>query len=214
MTRVPLQALALLAAALPAIAEAQTTPEGPGKVQQIRAVERGGFVEADVGLGMFVKSPGTGDYGLSVVTGVYAGYDVLPVLSISIGALALAAPVQVPSAPLPGGGQPGPVARDLLYLSPMLQVQLALVTTERNFLYVRGAAGFGFTLPSTLGDANGDGTDDDYGGMGPMFGATVGFERFTKLRHFSLGIQAGALIVTKPDLGIGLTLTPTLKYTF
>jgi hypothetical protein len=214
MTRVLFQAFALFAASVPALAAAQTTPDGPGKVQQIRAVERGGFVEADVGLGLFVKAPGDGDHGLSVVTGVYAGYDVLPVLSISIGALALASPVQLESAPLPGGGQPAPIARDLLYLSPMLQVQFALVTTERNFLYVRGAAGFGFALPGKIGDVNGDGTEDDYGGIGPLFGGTVGFERFTKLRHFSLGVQAGALVVTKPAVGIGLTLTPTLKYTF
>jgi hypothetical protein len=35
-----------------------------------------------------------------------------------------------------------------------------------------------------------------------------------KMRHFSLGAQLGVTGVTAPGVGIGITLLPTVKYTF
>jgi len=50
-----------------------------------------------------------------------------------------------------------------------------------------------------------------YGGNGPTFGGSIGFERFSTLRHFSYGVRAGVLAVTKPDKpkGRGLHLSPS-----
>ena len=89
----------------------------------------------------------------------------------------------------------------------MAELQFAILTTERNFLWIRGGAGFAFGLPAKINDV-------EYGGNGPAFGGSIGFERFTKLRHFSIGIEAGVLAVTKPAVGIGISLAPTVKYTF
>jgi hypothetical protein len=189
-------------ALVPALANAQaTSSEEPPRVEEIRAVERGAFVEGDVGLAWIVNKMNDRGYGPSIAASISAGYDVLPVLSLAIAVHAMSASVNEPDASDTG------VRGDLFFLIPMAEAQFALITTERNFLYVRGGAGFAFGLPGKI-------DEQEYGGNGPAFSGAVGFERFTKLRHFSIGIHAGVLVVTKPDIGIGLSIAPTLKYTF
>lgn len=182
---------------IPSLARAEGAEEPP-QVQEVRAVERGFFTRGDVGFGWLVNKVNDRSFSPSLYTGVSVGYDILPILSLSAGALAFSASVNNPKADKTG---------DFLFLIPMAELQLALVTTERNFLYVRGGAGFSFGLPAQISGA-------DYGGNGPAFSGTIGFERYTKLRHFSLGIQAGALVLLKPGFGLGVQIAPTLKYTF
>lgn len=178
----------------------QPTAETPPKVQEIRAVERGLFLETDIGAAYLVTKIDGRSYGLAIVTGAYVGFDILPILSISFGGSMVAASVSdSASTPVPRG--------DLVFVMPMAQLQLALLSTERNLFFVRGAGGFSIGLPSEI-----DGTP--YGGNGPSFSGTIGFERYTKLRHFSIGVLAGVIVVTKPDVGIGVSILPTLKYTF
>jgi hypothetical protein len=193
--------VALVAFALPGSAAGQGTEgdEGP-RTQQIRAVERGGFLAADFGLAYLVGGMAGRDYGVAPLVGVTAGYDVSPVFNLSVGVLGAAFGLSAdPSTPPPRG--------DLFFLAPILRAQLALVTTERNFLWVRAEGGFSFGLPKEI-----DG--QAYGGDGPVFGGGVGFEHFTKLRHFSLGVTLGALAFTKPEPAVAITLLPSLKYTF
>lgn len=187
----------LLSAAVPASAFAQQVAEAPPKTQDIRAVERGFFLEADVGLNLMVTPLDDRDYGLGLVTGVFAGYDVLPFLSIAVGALGIAAP----------GSEDNTLKGDLFFVTPMVTVQFAFLTTERDFVYARAGAGFAFGLPEDI-----EGTE--FGGAGPAFLGVIGYEHYTRLRHFSAGIMAGVVGVTKPGFGIGATIVPTLKYTF
>jgi hypothetical protein len=170
------------------------------KVQQIRAVERGAFIETDVGMDLIVNKVNNQSFGLSALAGVFIGYDILPILSFSVGAYAMGASISRDPTVMGTQG-------DLLFIIPSAQLQFALLTTERNFLFIRGGAGFAFGLPSQINNV-------DYGGNGPAFNGMVGFERYTKLRHFSIGVLAGAVVVTKPAVAIGVSLTPTLKYTF
>ena len=53
-----------------------------------------------------------------------------------------------------------------------------------------------------------------FGENGPAFEAAIGFERFSKLRHFSFGIFGGVTVFTKPETAVSVNITPTLKYTF
>lgn len=173
--------------------------EGP-RVQEIRAVERGFFVESVFGLTVFVNEIDSRRYSAAPTIGAYLGYDLASIFNIGIGARAAAASgPDDPDTPVPRG--------DLFFVAPMVKLQLALITTERNFFWVVGEAGFGFSLPEQI-----DGVD--FGGSGPMFAGALGYEHFTKLRHFSIGAQAGVLVVTEPAVGIGVSLMPTLKYTF
>ena len=178
---------------------AQGEPEGPAKAQQVRAVERGFVLETEVGAYFRVNELGGRRYGLGFLTGFHMGYDIAPFLSVLVGASAISAP----SAPDTPQGLPS----DLFFLSPQAALQVALITSERNFLWVRGGGGLAFALPEQV---NGQ----TYGEPGPMFTGSVGFERYTKLRHFSIGVQVGATIFLKPELAVGITVAPLLKYTF
>lgn len=191
-------------------AKAVSEEKGP-RSQDIESVERGFFLETDVGLGYMVTKlelPGgtKQGYGLLSIVGLYAGFDVLPMLSFSVGAafMGVSARLADSTAFVPD--------RDLLYVVPGANVQFALLTTERNFLWVRGGAGFGIASPESVEIAGG--TPVELGGKGPVFSGSVGFERYTKLRHFSIGAAAGAVLVTKPSVGIAISLMPMLKYTF
>ena len=180
--------------------------DGP-KVQQIRAVERGFFVATEGGVGFIVNDINDRSYGIAApIMGLFLGYDILEILNFSIGANLMA----VSASSDPANPDPAPVG-DLFFLMPKLRIQFAVITTERNFFWIQAHGGFGFGLP---GKITVDGVEMDHGGNGPIFGGTIGFERFTKLRHFSIGVQAGAEIATKPGWTIAVTLTPTVKYTF
>jgi hypothetical protein len=187
-----------LLAGISGTAFAQQVAEGPPKVQNIRAVERGGFVETDIGLSYLVNTIQGRQYGLGTVAGVFLGYDITDIFSFSLGVTSMGASVN--------GNAPPPTG-DLLFVIPMAQLQLALVTTERNFFYVRAGGGFSFGLPADI-------SGTPYGGNGPAFEGLIGYEHFTQLRHFSIGIQAGALAVLKPAFGLGVSVVPLLKYTF
>lgn len=192
--------LAASASLLPhGAAWAQSTGEEPPKVQAIAAVERGGFMQTEVGFAYLVNELDGKRYGLAPMIGIFAGYDLLPILNLSAGVIGMAAGSAL--------GEGVNTKNDLLFVSPMLRAQLAVLTTERNFVWVRAEAGFAFGLP---GEVEGRA----FGGNGPAFGGGVGFEHFTKLRHFSIGAHAGVLAVTQPSLGIAVTVMPTLKYTF
>jgi hypothetical protein len=199
MVRTVPSGLALVAAwcALAGPASAQTVAEGPPKTQDIQAVERGFFLETDVGLNLMLNEMEGRGYGLGINAAFLIGYDILPFLSILAGAVAVAAP----------GKDDNPLRGDLFFLSPMAQIQFAFLTTARDFVYARGGIGFAFGLPEQVGGA-------DFGGNGIAFTGLVGYEHYTRLRHFSIGATAGVFGVTKPGFGIGVSVVPTLKYTF
>ena len=173
--------------------------DGP-RVQEIRSVERGLFVESAFGLTLFVNEIDDRRYGLAPTVSLYLGYDLASVFNIGIGARAAAA-----SGP-DDSGTPPPRG-DLFFVAPVVKLQLAIITTERDFFWLVGEAGFGFTLPEQIDGA-------EFGGSGPLFAGGFGYEHFTNLRHFSIGAQVGVMVVTEPSVGVGVSLMPTLKYTF
>ncbi|MEO1337363.1 MAG: adventurous gliding motility protein CglE, partial [Myxococcota bacterium] len=132
--------------------------------------------------------------------GIVMGYDILPILSLGVGVAFWGGELSPPDEPAPPEG-------DLFFVTPLLRAQVAVFTTERNYVWIRGDVGLGFGFPASI-----DGVD--YGGTGPVIGVTAGFERFTKLRHFAIGVHGGVVVVTEPAVGVGVTITPTLKYTF
>lgn len=205
--------LAALFVAGPAFAQGAAEEEEGPKVQSIQMVERGFFLETDVGVTGFVATLGldTGDdrkYGAATQIGIFAGYDVLPILSVGAGLRAYGLGVSGTLTAAAGADDAAAVVQgDLYYLAPMLTARLALLTTERNFFWVRADVGLGIGFPGKI-----DGVD--YGGFGPCASVFGTYERFTKLRHFSIGASLGATLLTAPALGIGISFMPHVKYTF
>ena len=75
--------------------------------------------------------------------------------------------------------------------------------TTRTYLYLRGGAGYVFYGPVELLR----GAHDVL-----AFGA-AGVEYYTRLRHFSIGLEAsGSFLV--PSATVGFSLTPSLRYAF
>lgn len=186
-----------LVLAAPLAGRGQTpSDESAPRAQVIRAVERGFFVEADLGFGYFATDVGSAQVGPGAVIGAYVGYDVLPVLNLSVGALAVTA---FSTADTPGS--------DAFFVGPMARAQVALLSSQRDFLWVRVDGGVAVSLPEEVaGESSGE--------LGPVFGGAVVFEHFTKLRHFSLGVSAGALAYAEPDWAVSVQILPLVKYTF
>ena len=186
----------VIAAAL-AQSEAPADDGSPTAVQSVNPIERGWFIEADVGVTAFVNKIEDRRYEPGPQVAVIVGYDILPILNIGVGVSLWGGELSIDdSTPRPWG--------DLFVLTPTFRAQFAVFTTQRNFVWLRGDVGFGFGLPGEL-----DGVD--YAGNGPVFGVTAGYERFTKLRHFAIGVHGGVVILTQPGLGIGVTVTPTIQ---
>jgi hypothetical protein len=193
-------ALALALGASPGPARAQTDASAPGETQVIEKIERGLFAALEAGPVFLVAPDAEADYGLGFGTSAHVGVDILPILNVSLGV----------GATFSGGSAvvDGTVAlRDRLYVTPSVRAQLAVLTTERDFLWVRAEAGLGL-LDTPAGDG------ESALEVGPAFGAAVGYEHFAVLRHFSFGAQAGLTTWLEPDLGLGVFVMPTLKYTF
>lgn len=194
---------AVWAAAAPA--QAQTPAEGP-RTQVIRAVERGAFVQATVG-GSHAVGDGL-DVGLGGVVAAHVGFDLGPVVNLAFGGTIITAGSGADRTA--GGG-------DLLWLAPTMRLEVALLTTERLFFRVRGEGGYAFARPDRV-----DGRT--YGDAGPILGGAAVLEYFTQLRHFSVGVSAGALGILdsvaprgSPDeraSAVSIQLTPHVKYTF
>jgi len=171
----------LLLVALPA--RAQDLAEDR-KTQSIQAVERGVHVQMEMG-GTGVVSEG--GEGIGPAFRLLLGGDLLPYLSFGVGAA-------MTVRNFAGRGN------QLFTVGPVGRLQLALLTSERDFLWVRADGGIVFDTASSQ--------------EAGLLSGSVAYEHYTKLRHFSLGLSAGVDVYTNEGTPIALTISPTLKYTF
>jgi hypothetical protein len=180
----------------------QQDPRAP----RFNDVERGFFTGFEVGYLTLFKTPtanptrypfagpgGGRSDGFVVATTV--GYDVSRRLALAIYAMGAESRASVSY-----GG--------FSVLSVGADVRVALVGSrdanevERFYFYLHGRGGYLTTYPDGL-----FGSDDGYVAGGP------GFEYFTRLRHFSVGLAADVAYLPKAKTA-GLAVTPTVRYTF
>ncbi|MEM7676477.1 MAG: hypothetical protein AAF449_10785, partial [Myxococcota bacterium] len=112
----------------------QEIAESPPTTPTIRAVERGLFMQADVGLTVFVNELDGRRYNPGPQVGVVIGYDVLPILSLGAGVAFWGGEI------VPPDDDTSPRS-DLFTVTPLIRAQLAVLTTERNYVWVRGDFG-------------------------------------------------------------------------
>ncbi|MEM1026109.1 MAG: hypothetical protein AAF627_12825 [Myxococcota bacterium] len=171
----------LLLLALPA--RAQDLAEDR-RTQVIEAVERGFHMQLEMG-GTGVLS--RGGEGVGPAFRIIAGNDVLPFLSFGVG-------VSMTVIGFEGRGN------QAFNVGPVGRVQLGLLSTERDFLWIR--ADGGLVIDSSSSQESG------------FVSPALSYEHFTKLRHFSLGLSAGVDVYTSGDSPVALTITPLVKYSF
>ncbi|HEX7489537.1 MAG TPA: adventurous gliding motility protein CglE [Anaeromyxobacteraceae bacterium] len=203
-------ALLLASAVLPSAAHGQEAapamPDDP-RAPRYHEVERGFFTGFEVGYLSLFKTPvadpakfpfapkGGGGNASGLLVGTTLGYDLSSRLAVALYAV--------------GGNARASISYGAFsVLSAGGDVRLALLGwpdsygVERLYFYLHGRAGLLITQPEGL-----LGKSDVYVAGGP------GVEYFTHLRHFSVGLAADVAYLTKAKAA-GLTVTPTVRYTF
>lgn len=199
----------------PAFAFAQEAPAGADRpTLPYREVERGLWVSSDIGGVFYFQLPGAGGEGQTAtgaLIGIEAGYDVTRSLQLGlvVWGQSVGAPVTYEGITDPAL-DPKDARGDFysLLAGPSLRYSFLRFAddngVDRTFLYGRVAGGLALNRPVGILEENG------------LFGtAAVGVEYFTRLRHFSVGIEAGAIAVdVDPEPALGVTLLPHVTYTF
>jgi hypothetical protein len=207
-----LAALGAFLAAAPARAQqdqqARAAPELPEdpRAPHFAEVERGMFAGFEVGALMLFSTPvadrarfpfagNGGGRASGFLMGAHVGYDVTEQVAVSI--FALGANAQAGTSY--GAFDLGVIGGDLRYSFPGWRDRNGV---ERLHFYVHGRSGWVATRPSGL-----LGTTDLLVAGGP------GVEYFTRLRHFSVGLAADGLFLTRAGVG-GISIAPSVRYTF
>jgi len=185
--------------------------EGVEKAKYVD-IERGFHVRLDVGMLAYVTrtGPAVGDpagkrQAPGMLIGIELGYDILPVLDIGAFFTFAQTPGIDETVCRPPVDQCQ--GRDLGTGIGGAFVRFSFFHTERVFLGVKAGAGYGFQHNQIEPLTQGIGVP-----------ASLTIEYFTRIRHFSLALDAGALIWIPTSGGgrmaVGIAVTPAVKYTF
>jgi len=201
----PLLTLVILLAAAPAAAA-----DRPATLR-LNEVERGFWIGSSVGAVFFPSLPGEGDAsGSGALVGIEMGFDITRYLQV--GALVWGQAIGADAnyrGITDSAADPKGARGDFQSLLAGGTVRLAFLSladdngVDRTFFYLRGAGGASLSRPEgVVGD-------------GLWFAAGPGVEYFTRLRHFSVGLEVDAIgMVTDEGEALGVAVLPNLKYSF
>lgn len=204
--------LALLCVAPTPAAAQEARPGADRPTLPYREVERGFFVGSDLGAVFFLDLPGEGgSFASGALIGLEAGVDLGRDLQLGVvvWGQSVGAPVTYEGITDPAV-DPKDARGDFysLLAGPSLRYSFLRFAddngVDRTFLYGRVAGGLALNRPVGILEENG------------LFAtAALGVEYFTRLRHFSVGIEAGGIaVVVDPKPALGATVLPHVTYTF
>jgi hypothetical protein len=127
--------------------------------------------------------------------GAHVGYDVTEQVALSI--FALGANAQAGSSY--GAFDLGVIGGDLRFAFPGSRDRNGV---ERLHFYLHARGGWVVTRPAGL-----------FGSNDLLVAGGPGVEYFTRLRHFSLGLAADGLWLTRAGVA-GISIAPSVRYTF
>jgi hypothetical protein len=189
-----------------ALAQAKTLEDKKAVVYN--EIERGFFFEARAGFWSLVNPPtrsGTTYFSPGVAMQVDIGFDIGERVSPSLFLVAGTNPMK---SDYTGLSQSGTWSGDFSTLAPGAQVKFRFVgfddsqDVKRTWIYARAGAAVVFYSPQSLLP-----TIDVLVSAGP------GVEYFTRLRHFSIGVEANFNFMALTQ-AIGFSVLPTVKYAF
>ena len=178
-----------------------------------REVERGLWVSSNLGAVFYFQLPGEGaEFSSGALIGIEAGYDVTRDLQLGlvVWGQSVGAPVTYEGITDPEK-DPKDARGDFYSLLAGPSVRYSFLRlpdddgVDRTFLYGRVAGGVAINRPVGILEENG------------LFGTgALGVEYFTRLRHFSVGFEAGlvGMWLGSGDPALGITALPHLTYTF
>jgi len=203
-TLLPMAAVFLL----PTLALAQAAkPLEDKKAIVFNEIERGFFLGVNGGFQAFIQTPGSANRPFS------AGQQVQVELGYDIGervspALFFNATANRASADYYGYNDAHTASGDFSAISPGLGVKVRLVgfndsqDVQRTWIYLRAQAGLVFYQPKALIDR-----------MDLMISGGPGIEYFTRLRHFSIGLEATFNFMALTQ-SFGFSVLPSVRYAF
>jgi len=187
--------------------EEATEARGAPKIQKIQDVEYGFWLRWSIGASFaigdfFNYDDGSGSspaWPPGPIMGLEAGFDLGTIASLHLA---------ISGVEISGTRKTarGVVGNDAGVLQMMVGARVALMTTKRLAWFLKAGAGYLLAFPSVAKVDN-----------GPVFLAGTGLEYATSLRHFFVGLEAGAQFFLGDSFsfsGVTAIVTPTLKYTF
>jgi hypothetical protein len=193
---------------LPSLALAQAKPLEEKKAVTSNEIERGFFFEARAGFWSIVNPPSSNGrtyFSPGVAMQVDMGFDIGERVSPSLFLLAATNPMK---SDYTGLSENGTSSGDFSTLAPGAQVKVRLVgfddsqDVKRTWLYARAAGAVVFYSPQSLIPK-----------LDVLISAGAGVEYFTRLRHFSIGLEANFNFLALTQ-SIGFSVLPTVKYAF
>lgn len=189
------------------VAVAQASGVEDKKAETFNEIERGFFFQARGGFWGVVNPPSHGTTYFSSGMGMQVdiGYDIGE--RISASAFLLVASNGMKS-DYTGLSENGATSGDFSTLAPGVEVLARLVgfddsqEVKRVWVYLRAGAGVVFYSPSALIPT-----------MDVLLSAGPGIEYFTRLRHFSIGLEANFNFMALTQ-SVGFSVMPTVKYAF
>jgi len=180
--------VAILAVVVPSLALAQTRKVEDKKAITYNEIERGLFLGVNGGLWSVINPPAAQGSSQPFLLGqgvqVELGFDIGDRISPAV--MFIAAATSGAGSDYRGLSAGGVASGDYSSLIPGGTIKVRLVGVNdaqgvtRGWLYARGNAGYVFYSPGKLFN---DASD-------VLIGAGGGFEYFTRLRHFSIGVEA------------------------
>ena len=197
-------AIAVLAVLFAGSAFAQTTGNEATGYSEI---ERGFFLGVSGGPSFVTKAPassGPRPFSGGQMAELEVGYDLGPRFALSFfvsGSMQHAGSDYI-------GNSGGAASGDFSVLVPGVAARLNALGfddgqgVQRTWFYLRGGVGYAMFTPKTLLP------DSDF-----LVFAGPGLEYYTRLRHFSIGVEVVGTMLAKAK-SFGFAVTPTLRYAF
>jgi outer membrane protein OmpA-like peptidoglycan-associated protein len=173
---------------------------GPPKIQLFEEVEKGFEIGGHLGLCYDFVSP-VENLNPGLLVGIEVGYDLTWIFRIKLGF----------DDHIYSGRSPNRRGTyiDLDFEERLVWggASLALLATDRFYVYVQAGIGYLFTTPKQVDGIDAAGPDD----LAILAGG--GLEYYTTLRHFSFGVEANAMVM--PIRGdVAISVYPVIRYTF
>lgn len=201
--------LALLSGLLSSLAMAQVKTVEDRKLSTINEIERGFYFEARGGFWATLNPPtsatgAAGHFSPGQAAELDLGFDIGERVAIALSLLITANRMPSDYTGFSGGTASG----DYGALIPGAGVKIRVVgfsdaqDVRRTWLYVHGAGGAALYNPQALLNK-----------FDVLVSGGLGVEYFTKLRHFSIGLEANVnfFVLTQ---AVGFSVLPTVKYSF
>jgi outer membrane protein OmpA-like peptidoglycan-associated protein len=195
---------ALCLLVMPILANAQTVETGP-RVQTYKQVEKGLELGLQAGVALDLHNTPLGGTNVGALAGLEIGYDITWVFRVKGGFMA----EFFSARGINTRGQHS----SMDYEGHIFWggASLALLATDRSYLYVQGGVGYMLAYPKAVKDINGKSA----GGKNSLVVlGGGGFEYYPGYRHFSFAIEANLEYLPMRNHGIAVVIYPMIRYTF